>query len=354
MGAAGSKTSFSEKDAEKKFPKKTDVYTKTEADTAFPKKTDVYTKTEADNKFQVKSSAATSSLDAAAYYTKSESDSKFATKTELQSVSAPDANRVSETLATNNVFLTALSNRMAASAVELGKNVAANLTPTTKVEINEAIMRNATFRDELARTLTANSTYANAIRGPAGSIASPETVENTLKPKTLWCADGSSCATPSVTNVVSLNSPNTVLNNDFTANRWILHAPRTGEQSLYIAPTEDNNTDWQFHKQGIRITRQGVILAPKGKVHMPEGKNLCNSNASKCIDVAHIVTSENNSDGNPNTNSIKVGNWTIRDEGNNGEFLTFESSAGGAKTYIHKTPAGKTSGSVWLHTTVRS
>jgi hypothetical protein len=43
----------------------------------------------------------------------------------------------------------------------------------------------------LGKTLTTNDTYKQALKGNPGDLGQPESVREALRPKTLWCADGS-------------------------------------------------------------------------------------------------------------------------------------------------------------------
>lgn len=49
------------------------------------------------------------------------------------------------------------------------------------------------------------------------------------------------------------------------SNSWIFHTPDRGERDLHIAPTNSNNTDWDWNNR-ITMTNDGILKTPKSIV----------------------------------------------------------------------------------------
>ena len=98
----------------------------------------------------------------------------------------------------NNVFINSLGATIAKASTDLSTNVAKALATndTAKLQIINALVSQKPLLDGLATTLTSDITYKNRITGPPGSIADASSLASTLKPNTIWCADGDLCSIP--------------------------------------------------------------------------------------------------------------------------------------------------------------
>jgi hypothetical protein len=111
-------------------------------------------------------------------------------------VSDPAA--VSDNLTKNNVFINSLGSSIAQASTDLSANVAKSIATNdvAKLQIINSLVGQKTFLDNVADNLTSNTTYKNRITGPPGAIADAASLTATLKPKTMWCADGGICQVP--------------------------------------------------------------------------------------------------------------------------------------------------------------
>jgi hypothetical protein len=94
---------------------------------------------------------------------------------------------------TNASFITELGNKVALNSVPLATNVVAGLMNDTirATELASRVANADNFLINLGKTLTTNDTYKQALKGNPGDLGQPESVREALRPKTLWCADGS-------------------------------------------------------------------------------------------------------------------------------------------------------------------
>jgi hypothetical protein len=94
---------------------------------------------------------------------------------------------------TNASFITELGNKVALNSVPLATNVVngfmANAVRAT--DLASRIANTDNFLTKLGKTLTENETYKQALKGNTGDAGQPESIRLALRPKTLWCADGS-------------------------------------------------------------------------------------------------------------------------------------------------------------------
>lgn len=64
------------------------------------------------------------------------------------------------------------------------------------LSIYSKLDKNPTFLDDLSNYMTTNSKYQERLKGDPGSLADYNSVKQSLKVKTLWCADGDFCKLP--------------------------------------------------------------------------------------------------------------------------------------------------------------
>lgn len=167
--------------------------------------------------------------------------------------SATDPNTLVPLMAADNALLTNLGSQIAKSSTTLSDNVATSISnnQVSREQIVNSLTTKQTLLDAIANTLTTNVTYKNRIQGPAGTIADADSIAGTLKPRTLWCADGSVvggtttkiCSTPDATTsfVVKTRKPDgTTQDRDILTeldrlNRIITGSAETGDVTINTA-----------------------------------------------------------------------------------------------------------------------
>ena len=125
---------------------------------------------------------------------------------------------------------------------------------TAKLQIINALVSQKLFLDNIANNLTSNTTYKNRITGPPGTIADAASLASTLKPNTLWCADGDLCSIPVGKKGLDWNFGGSKIYDD---------------KNLHIA-TDDN---LYLDAQAINFIPGATITSP-GRLHIAGGDNL--------------------------------------------------------------------------------
>lgn len=108
---------------------------------------------------------------------------------------ASDPEEIAGKLSINNAFMTSLGSNIAKSSTELSNSVATYIGTNESIrsQIVGALQGRQDFLNKVADTLTTNNTYKSRITGPAGTIADMASLESSLRPRSLWCADGELC-----------------------------------------------------------------------------------------------------------------------------------------------------------------
>lgn len=107
---------------------------------------------------------------------------------DAQKQAAYDAMQITlgDYMSTNTVF-----------AEKVGQELVNNQTIVDTVISNvDGAGTNSRLIKTLADKLTSTPSYKIALKGPPGSIASPEVIQSTIQPKSMWCADGNTCKIP--------------------------------------------------------------------------------------------------------------------------------------------------------------
>ena len=110
-----------------------------------------------------------------------------------------NSEEVSNILALDNAFISKLGTNIVSNSTELANSVSSSVVSndTVKSQISNTIKNNTDFQKSIANLLTTDNVYKNRITGPPGTIADETSLANSLKDKTLWCADGDWCTIPS-------------------------------------------------------------------------------------------------------------------------------------------------------------
>jgi hypothetical protein len=93
------------------------------------------------------------------------------------------------------------------------------------------------------------------LTGPAGPIG--PNGKDFDKTKTVWCADGSKCDSPS--GYFGINESSMFIGGD-SQNSWVFQTPNDNRNSLFIAPGSQG-TNWDYTKQ-ISIDNLGNVVFP--------------------------------------------------------------------------------------------
>ncbi len=206
-----------------------------------------------------------------------------------------DPAQVVEKLKIDNTFMTSLGTNIAKNSTELATSVASSIGTSDAIrsQIVSSLQSRQEFLNALADKLTSDNTYKARITGPPGSIADLTSLENTLRPRSLWCADGDFCKLPSAKNP----------DGSYKA-KWGIEIPGQGttggqitspgrlhiysDEILYLLPKNGVTIGKEWNGSG-NLSVQGR-MSVGDKLLTPPGKGLCNSDGSICIDVADIVT----------------------------------------------------------------
>lgn len=323
MGAAASNTNtYTKADIDKNFYKKPEVY----------KKQEVYNKQESDSKFQLKGVEASSSINTSNFYSKLDIDGKFtAVNTKIDSMSSPDPSVVVPSLINNQSFLNNISTKIAASATELGKNVASNLPEATRNELKNAVLTSDQFKKDMGTVLTTNPGFQSALKGDTGSIASDAALKASIQPKTIWCAEGELCDIPTGKKGIKWGYGGSRIHddNELTIESDNIIRFKTGN-NVTMAEISNVNSD----KSGLNVNVLRGLPTGTGRLHLYSDEKLYLLPKSETI-----IGKEWGGSGNLSVQGeLKLGSWVIKDEG---EFLTFK-KGDGAKYFMHDKPAGQT------------
>jgi hypothetical protein len=127
-----------------------------------------------------------------------------------------DPGELIEYIKDDNVFINTLGTKIATASTELSNSVATAVSTNnvTREQIVNSLVEKKALLDNIAKTITENQLYKNRLKGDPGSMADMTSLESSLKPKTLWCADGSVisgkttkvCSTPDFTNTLTIKT----------------------------------------------------------------------------------------------------------------------------------------------------
>lgn len=172
---------------------------------------------------------------------------------------SPSLFDVANSLKSNSVLIENINNALIRD--DTFRQGVANIlvsNPATREQIATYVSNLDNFRSAVARTLVAS--HLADIKGPKGDLGDPTVLESSLKPKTMWCADGT-CIVPTGGNVyinsnlgIGTTAPesklhvvdNNIILGQNDNNKWYFHTPQDKRGNiLYIAPrTNDNKPDW--------------------------------------------------------------------------------------------------------------
>jgi hypothetical protein len=121
-------------------------------------------------------------------------------------------NQIAESLSTKDALAKSVGDELAINTLMIDS-------------INDYISKNSDFVDNIALKLTTNTNYIAKLKGRDGGV-SATAVENAVKDKTMWCADGSFCKVPANKYVSDFTMMNEWTNSNVgNINRWNFSVP---------------------------------------------------------------------------------------------------------------------------------
>jgi len=229
---------------------------------------------------------------------------------------SPSASDVaSSLLAKGNTFINALGSNIVSSASgsQFANNVANVIAtgdtaaPFTKLIYDQLSDQNNTFITNLAGTLASNPTYQQMLQGPPGDITNPESLKSALKPKTMWCSNGTfGNMDGNFGKIITNNPDNKNINN--TWGGYLCSTPYITSGSLYkIGETPVFNS-----MTGVYTTNSGIVQIGDWQIYQSTDGNLQFSNINEKIKEPKINTRNINTE-----NMILPNKWGLSVDGNN-------------------------------------
>lgn len=226
---------------------------------------------------------------------------------------------LAQNLASSNSFVTSLAPFIAKNN-ELGENVANNIASNTapRTLITSAIMQNQSYRDSIINAMAADARFRGP-RGPEGAALNTESLRTAVEPRSLWCADGQMCKTPT-------NSPGTIITGDLVINgNNAQNNVRITQGNIAIGTSKNLNIgSWtisentagnlQFSKNGFT---NGNVIFDAGRYQSNQmtitagnfiGANDVWTNYSYVNNLARIYSTIKNTAGNPIASTILSSN----------------------------------------------
>ena len=120
-------------------------------------------------------------------------------------INPEQADEIGLYLVENDIFAEKVGNAVSKNTQEIPTNIASKLLDGTRKDIFlggitsnilDSDVNSKTLIDKLSTNLTTTSKYRQQLRGEKGDITDPTVLETSVKPRTMWCADGQLCEIP--------------------------------------------------------------------------------------------------------------------------------------------------------------
>ena len=163
--------------------------------------------------------------------------------------------------------------------------------------IADNLIKDSTFDDKISANLINNNTFSNnlmnnmakdnrfKIKGDKGDKPNTQDIQTALQPRSLWCADGQMCRTPT-------NSPGSFITGD------LLIQPTNG---LYFSSLNSTNNAAANKNNGITMKNGNPFLygSTGGSLGTFNQLNLTTGSMSWDNDTVYV------------NNTLKIGTWTL-------------------------------------------
>jgi len=233
---------------------------------------------------------------------------------------------LTQNLVSSNTFLANLAPYIANNN-QLGQNIATNLTSNVvpRTLITNSLTQDENYRKTLVEAMAADTRFRGP-QGTPGSALDANSLRLAVEPRSLWCADGQMCKTPT-------NSPGTIINGSLNIGNWTISENANGNLQFSKKGFANGNVifDTTFQPTIGMTISSGNLLA---KNDLKTGYAYINNN----IEAGGAIQSLGGEFimGKPGNNSNPDGLWSIKRNGNQLEIQRNDGPTWNTKARIYQ------------------